>query len=146
MRSTRSISRERTSERGFVLALALIVSALYFGLMALMLMDGSRALIEAQRFRARVTANVCAENAIELAARNMVLAPMPPPTNVNDGQCDMMPVLGGGSGPGAFILSGEATTLGVPRVHATARVQGVITPATPPDPARIVITESFHSQ
>lgn len=157
MRSTRSTSRVRTSERGFVLVLAIIVAALYFGLMALMMVDSSRALVEAQRFRAKVTASACAENAIELAARNMATSPVSDPPNTNDGQCEMVSMLAApglhpeegevpvGAGAGGFILRGEATTLGVPRVKATARIQGLIRPATAYEPARIVITESSHS-
>ena len=71
MRSTRSCSRARTSERGFALIAALALAILYFGLMELILIDSSRALSEAQRFRARVLAAALAEDAAELASVNM---------------------------------------------------------------------------
>ena len=49
-------SRARTtnrSERGIVLVDALVLAVLYFALMELMMVDASRSLQEAQRFRAR---------------------------------------------------------------------------------------------
>jgi hypothetical protein len=70
-RSTRSCSRARTSERGFALAVALIVAVLYFAMIQLMLFDASRELAEARRFRARVIAATLAENAAELAAASL---------------------------------------------------------------------------
>ena len=56
LRSIRSSSRDRTSERGFVLAAAIILAVLYLGLIELLLLDGTRALQEAQRFRSRIVA------------------------------------------------------------------------------------------
>src|SRR5687768_10526633 len=76
LRSIRFFSRVRTnrrhSERGFVLVAALTLAVLYFALMELMLVDSARELAEARRFRARVVAGVVAENAVELAALQMV--------------------------------------------------------------------------
>src|SRR5690242_15726317 len=72
LRSIRSSSRGRTSERGFVLAAAIFLAVLYFMLIELLLMDGSRALQEAQRFRSRIVALTLAESAAELAAAQMV--------------------------------------------------------------------------
>ena len=71
MPSIRSFSRARTSERGFALIAALTLAILYFGLMELILIDSSRSLAEAQRFRARIMAATLAEDAAELAALNM---------------------------------------------------------------------------
>ena len=71
MRSIRSSSRARTSERGFALIAALTLALLYFALMELILIDSSRSLAEAQRFRARIMAAAVAEDAAELAALNM---------------------------------------------------------------------------
>src|SRR6266545_5727430 len=68
--SRASISRQR--QRGFVLISALVLSVLYFALMELLLIDSSRALNEAQRFRARVVAGALAESGAELAALQMV--------------------------------------------------------------------------
>ena len=48
------------------------LAVLYFALMNLLLVDSSRELAEARRFRARIIAAVLAENAVELAAQQMV--------------------------------------------------------------------------
>lgn len=74
-RSIRSFNRGRIrieSQRGFVLVAALVLAILYFMLMELMLMDSSRSLTEAQRFRARVVAATEAENGAEMACAQMI--------------------------------------------------------------------------
>lgn len=69
MRSTRSCSRaRRNDERGYALILALVLAVLYFALVELLMIDASRELAEARRFRARVIAQTLAENGAELAA------------------------------------------------------------------------------
>src|SRR5207253_6400225 len=76
LQSMRSSFRDRTTDqRGYVLISAIALAVLYFGLMELMMIDSSRALREAQRFRARIVASVLAENAAELAAANMITQP-----------------------------------------------------------------------
>jgi Tfp pilus assembly protein PilX len=72
LRSIRSFSRARTSERGFALAMAVIVAVLYFGMIELMMLDSSRELAAARRFRARIVAQTLAENAAEGAALRIV--------------------------------------------------------------------------
>ncbi len=67
-RSIRSFSRARTTESGFALAIALILAVLYFGLIELLMIDSSRELAAARRFRARIVAETLAENAAEGAA------------------------------------------------------------------------------
>jgi hypothetical protein len=70
-----TFSRARTgskNERGIVLVAALVLAVLYFGLMELMMIDASRSLNEAQRFRARVVAEALAESGAELAAAQMI--------------------------------------------------------------------------
>ena len=64
--------RRRRQQRGFVLVAALALAILYFMLMELILMDSSRALVEAQRFRSRTVAAALAENGAELAAQALV--------------------------------------------------------------------------
>ncbi len=51
---------------------ALVLAVLYFGLMELMLIDASRALAEANRFRARTIAAALAEDGVELASAQMM--------------------------------------------------------------------------
>lgn len=73
MRSIRSFSRARTDgQRGYVLVAAIVLAVLFFGLIQLLLIDSQRELSEARRFKARVMAQVLAENGAELAALGMV--------------------------------------------------------------------------
>jgi hypothetical protein len=52
-----------------------VLAILYFALMELMLIDSTRALKEAQRYRARVVAHANAESGAELAAVDLVTSP-----------------------------------------------------------------------
>lgn len=124
MRSTNTSSRARTSrerQRGFVLITALTLSVLYFALMELMLIDSSRALIEAQRFRAHVVAATLAENAAELAAFQIVVRDAAT-VNVSDFQGTMTGSLRRFSN--TFQLEGEGTSIGAMKQSAKVRVQG----------------------
>ena len=85
LRSIRSSFRGRTTERGYVLISAITLAILYFALMELMLIDSSRAVREAQRFRARIVATTLAESAAELAALQLVTA-SGGPVNATDDQ------------------------------------------------------------
>lgn len=138
LRSTRSSSRGRTSERGFVLAAAIILAVLYFMLIELLLIDGTRSLQEAQRFRSRIVALTLAESGAELAAAQMV-------NNTNahvdvdssDGKLTGTYLRSGDS----FQLTGEATTKGVATQSAHVTIQGRIV-----DQTRVVIDYTNHSQ
>src|SRR5438105_10104932 len=91
--SMRFSFRVRTiDQRGYVLISAIALAVLYFGLMELMLIDSSRALREAQRFRSRVVASALAESAAELAAAQMVTRPGAN-ANASDEQGQMTGVL-----------------------------------------------------
>ena len=138
LRSIRSFSRDRTSERGFVLAAAIILAVLYLALIELLLLDGTRALQEAQRYRSRVVALTLAESAAELAAAQMVNN-----TNANvsvDTSDGTMTGTLMRSGPN-FVLTGDADTKGVARQHAHVRIQGRVVEGT-----RVVIDYTSHSQ
>ena len=138
--SIRSCSRARTSERGFALAMALIIATLYFGLIGLMLFDASRELAEARRFRARIVALTLAENGAEHAAHMMV--PDNPPlvkaVTVDDWQ---------GSSAGTrmtngtdFLIVGTGTTSGVVEIHAKVEINGKV------DGDQVHIYYTRHSQ
>jgi hypothetical protein len=138
LRSIRSFSRDRTSERGFVLAAAIILAVLYLALIELLLIDGTRALQEAQRFRSRIVALTLAENGAELAAAQLV----------NNANANVTIETSDGSITGTllkagenFELIGDATTKGVARQHAHVRVQGRVVDGT-----RVVIDYTTHSQ
>jgi hypothetical protein len=124
--SIRFFSRARTrteSQRGFVLVAALVLAILYFMLMELMMIDSSRALVEAQRFRARVVAATEAENGAELACVQMV-------TRLN-GISDMTDDQGHRQGQyrkGAttFEVTGEGTSGGTIAQRASVYLKGRI--------------------
>lgn len=140
--SIRFCSRARTTERGFALAMALIIAVLYFGLIELMLLDASRELAEARRFRARIVALTLAENGAELAAWHILLL---------DGKAESLPADGWqGSmtgtimknSDGKFTIEGTGDAVGVVQVHATVSVFGV----ADLEKRDLRIDYTFHSQ
>ena len=73
MRSIRFSFRDRIrDQRGYALISAIVLAVLYFMVMELMLIESSRTLEEAQRFRSRIVGLTLAENAVELAATDIV--------------------------------------------------------------------------
>ena len=110
-------------ERGFVLAAALIIAMLYFALMELLLMDSSRALTEAQSYRAHVVAATLAESGAELAAVNLV--------SNGGANVDAQDPQGTMSGKltklgQTFEISGDGDAIGVPNAHAHVYLQGAV--------------------
>ncbi|MFN2237757.1 MAG: hypothetical protein ABR524_00045 [Thermoanaerobaculia bacterium] len=69
--SIRSSFRGRT-ERGFALITALLLAILFLGMIELALADATAAQREARRFRERISSQILADNAIELAAAGML--------------------------------------------------------------------------
>lgn len=135
--SIRSCSRAHTSERGFALAVALIVAVLYFGLIELMLYDASREMAEARRFRARIIALTLAENGAELAARNLVNLPQDPAP-----MTDWQGTISGEvtKSDQNFTLKGTGDAIGIVEAHATVEIQGRV------DKDGIHIDYARHSQ
>ena len=131
LRSTRSSSRARTAERGFVLGMAMVIAVLYFLLMELLLIDSSRALGEAQRFRSRVVATTLAENGAELAAERMVHLATNEPEVDQSVQGDAggeytrngNPLAEGGA---QFELHGSGKSKGVAPASASLMLEGTI--------------------
>ncbi|HEY8711632.1 MAG TPA: hypothetical protein VIM68_02105 [Thermoanaerobaculia bacterium] len=111
----------KKNQRGFVLVTALTLSILYFALMELLLIDSSRALGEAQRFRAHVVADALAENAAELAAFQIVTRNNAD-VNVRDFQGTMHGTLQRNSN--SFVLQGEGNAIGAMKQAAKVRVEG----------------------
>jgi len=126
-----------TDQRGYVLISAIALAILYFGLMELMLIDSSRALREAQRFRGRVVASALAESAAELAAAQMVSRPGATAT-AQDEQGQMSATLN--TSGNTFEITAEGITTGVTPMKASVRVQGRI------EATHIAIDYTFHSQ
>jgi hypothetical protein len=107
-----------------VLVAALVLAVLYFALMELMMMDASRSLNEAQRFRARVVADTLAENGAELAAEQMIARP----GGVASYQDDQGLMKGTYNRTGCcdYVLTGVGRADGVIQQTATVRLQGRI--------------------
>ena len=134
----RSSFRARTrNQRGYVLITAIVLAILYFALMELMLIDSSRAMHEAQRFRSRIVAQTLAESAAELAAVHIVDR-QGTDVNAEDEQGTMVGKLTRSSS--AFEITGTGTTRGVQPTTATVRVQGSLTGG------RVAIDYTYHSQ
>jgi len=106
--------------------------------MELMLIDSSRALREAQRFRARVQAATLAESAAELAAANLV-SQMTADVSADDDQGKMTGTLRRSGDQ--FMITGHSETTGVPPQKADVRVQGRVQPS-----GAITVDYTFHSQ
>lgn len=108
-------------QRGFVLVTALTLSILYFALMELMLIDTTRALGEAQRFRAHVVAETLAENAAELAAFQ-IITKSAATVDTSDFQGTMHGELLRNSN--SFVLKGHGTSIGSMSQDSRVRVEG----------------------
>ena len=106
--------------------MAVILAILYFGLIELLMIDASRALNEAQRFRARIIAFTLAENGAELVSAGIV---DPDKTfvvgNADDEQGHYQGKLQKTAG-GVFDIEAEGTTSGTERVRATVRMRGQV--------------------
>jgi Tfp pilus assembly protein PilX len=141
---TRSSFRARTRERGYVLITAIALAILYFALMELMLIDSSRALREAQRFRSKVVASTLAESAAELSAASMVTRNSGNSINAEDEQGSMKATCTVKSTENAsemaFEITAEATTSGVSPVTSSVSVQGRIVGQ------KVKIDYTYHSQ
>lgn len=134
----RSSFRVRTrNQRGYVLITAIVLAILYFALMELMLVDSSRALREAQRFRSRLVAQTLAESAAELAAVR-IIDRAGTDVNAQDEQGTMAGTLK--RSDANFVITGTGTTSGVQSMQETVRVQGRIVGN------RAVIDYTYHSQ
>jgi Tfp pilus assembly protein PilX len=135
--STRSSSRARTRERGYALIAAIALAILYFAVMQLIMIDSSRSLTEARRFRAKVISTALAENGAELAASQMVLTTQ---RNVNATDADgkMKATLEHSSSE--FVISAEGTSYGTEPRTATVRLQGRV------QGAKITVDYAQHSQ
>ncbi len=125
--SIKSCSRARTTERGFALAMALIISTLYFGLIGLMLFDAQRELAEARRFRARIVALTLAENGAERVA-HLIAAPKPPYQPAIHEEDWQGSITGTRmlNADGNFTIKASGTATGVVEVRATVEVDGRI--------------------
>jgi hypothetical protein len=145
LRSTRSSSRARTTERGFALAIAIILAVLYFGLIELLMLDASRQLADARRFRARIVALTLAENGAELVAAGITTPKAFFKDEDEDAQGNCRGTMTKGAlnettGETPFLINAEGAATGVAKQKATVSVRGTVKGGT----IRIEYTD--HSQ
>jgi hypothetical protein len=125
------------------------MAILYFALMELMLIDSSRALREAQRFRSKVVATTLAESAAELSAASMITRSAGDTIDASDEQgtmkatcqvTDQPDAPNGQPHEKAFLIDAQATTSGVSPVTSTVKVQGRIVGT------QVKVDYTYHSQ
>lgn len=119
--SIRSSFRGRT-ERGFALITALLLAILFLGIIELALADATASQREARRFRERISSQILADNAIELAAAGML-------TKQSNSSIERETEAGRMKGSfkilpsGRFELAGEGVSAGL-EVRATVVLEG----------------------
>jgi len=145
-RSIRSFSRARTTERGFALVIALVLALLYFGLIELLMIDSSRELAAARRFRGRIVAETLAENAAEGAALRIAddTVTWTKFTRTDDqGEMDGEMRKSGNS----YIITAKGISAGLESTQVSVRLQGAVEkPANPTSPVKITIEFAKHTQ
>jgi hypothetical protein len=116
--------------------MAIVLAVLYFGLVELLLLDSSRELGEARRFRARIVAETLAENAAELAAKDIVTRDSAPQfvTETEQGTMTGMMKKTGSD----FEIHGEGTTSGITQSIAKVVLRGRL------DGTKVWIQYSLH--
>ncbi|MGZ5493760.1 MAG: hypothetical protein ACXWHG_09120 [Thermoanaerobaculia bacterium] len=100
-----------------------MIAVLYFGLMQLLLIDSSRALNEAQRFRSRIVAGALAESGAELAAEQIVTRPgaVVSSSNFQGNMSGRMK-----SANGEFEIEAHGTSIGTMTQDATVFIKGTV--------------------
>ena len=100
---------------------ALVLALLYLSLMELLMIDSSRALAEARRFRARIVAANLAENGAELAALQIVTRTQ----NTVERTDEWGSISGQMSRHGeAFTITGTGAVTGIDTQSARVAVEG----------------------
>ena len=135
-----SFRAARSSERGFALIIALVLAILYFAFIELLMIDASRELAEARRFRGRIVALTLAENGAELAATQMIVQPAMIVPPVTDWQGTTSGVLK--KSDEKFELFGDGHSGGPDGMDATVHIEGIIPKGT----TQIRILFARHSQ
>jgi Tfp pilus assembly protein PilX len=130
-------------QRGYVLISAIVLAVLYFALMGLMLVESSRALREAERFRSRVMASTLAENAAELAAEDIVERGGNH-IDADDWQGKMTAKMTHNAtfdnSPGSFEIEATGKTSGPIPASVDVKVQGEITGK------KVTVDYTYHTQ
>lgn len=120
--------------------MALALAVLYFGLIELLMIDATRELSAARRFRSNIVALTLAENAAELAALNMVTRDRTPVDEEND----QGRMLGDGMRRAGleFDIQVEGHSAGLEPASMTVRLEGHIDDTTLP--LKVIIDYSRH--
>jgi hypothetical protein len=109
--------------------MAIIVAVLYFAMIELLMIDSSRELAEARRFRARIVALTLAENAAERVALEIAdSAKNAENANEEDEQGEIRGKMTKGApaldGSIPFVIEGTGVSAGLESTRATVRLQG----------------------
>ncbi len=121
--------------------MALILAILYFGLIELLMLDSSRELAEARKFRARIVALTLAENGAELAALSLVTpTQMTHESRATTAEGTMFGRMDKKVGGVVFDIKATGETTGVEKVRAEVRLLGRI------EGAKISIDFAMHTQ
>lgn len=143
------LRRRHRHERGFALAIAIIIAVLYFAMIELLMIDSSRELAQARQFRAKVVAQTLAENGAELAAVRIVDPAPSPSVTAEDWQGKaygtarkgMLTTDSSGATQQSFVLSGTGEAKGLVKSRATVTITGRIE-----NGSRVLIDYTQHSQ
>ncbi len=118
----------------------MVIAALYFGLIALVLMEAGEAYRSAARFRARLVAQSLAESGAELAAQRMLISA----GTTAEAECDEGFMKGTyrrlPTDPPSFLIDATGQTRGPVKIVSTIHVEGHF------EDSRIVIDRTRHSR
>jgi hypothetical protein len=110
----------------------MVLAVLYFGLVELLMIDSSRELAEARRFRSRIVAQTLAENGAELVAADItnpargVLV-----GHASDWQGELDAKLMKDPNSGAFDIEASGTSKGLAPVSSKVFVRGRVVEVSP---------------
>ena len=145
-----TLRQRHPRERGFALAIAIIIAVLYFAMIELLMLDSSRELAQARRFRATIIAQTLAENGAELAALELTdPSAETPRVTQEDWQGRVLGTVWKGSAATdesgrtqqPFILTGTGEVAGVTKARATVKVTGRIE-----NGSKVLIDYAQHSR
>jgi type II secretory pathway component PulK len=135
-------TRRRTvDQKGFALISALVLTFLFFALVALLMIESTSVLRAALHFRSRIVAQSLAESGAELAARSMMangsttITTELPEGTVKGEYTKSSSIVGE-----RFVISGTGSTKGADAMTASVRLYGSVTGGS------IQVEQSEHSQ
>jgi hypothetical protein len=125
------------------LILALVLAVLYFMLIELLMIDATRELGEARRFRSRIVALTLAENGAELAARNLAVPGPARDVRAEDEQGTIEGRIRK-KADGTFEIIGTGQSKGLESTHARVLIEGRIERRS--GEPKVVIEYTRHTQ